>query len=524
MALGTELLGKAIISVKADTAQARAEIAKLSVEEQKAAKARVKAQEEANATMERSAQKYALWATASVAAFAIAGASVKKYEEHLKSLGSGGEAELRKIQTASETLSNAQNELQFAIARVALAAAPAAEALGAMATEIANIVDGIGGVINKVSGLIPGGSGTASFVGKWGGRAMFGAAGIGYGIYSDVTGGSTKQYATSAGFDYNEGNGPGQEEGREVIHPDVARGLGWIFVSGPDGGYWRPPTDAEKAEKEAKAKEHADAARRQAEIYANAWRAIQGDVDATSGNARGDGNLSGRSIRDFSNEELLAASGSSFGGADFDQFGEFEDIAKERLEGQTAERTAMERIVGPIEQFDMYAEGFGLIGSAAVSAYEAIVTGSEGAGAAIKKTIGAGMMALGKDMFVRSLQEGAWAIADLARGNFPGAKAHGIAAGLFFAGSVAAGKVASELGAGGSTAGASGGGRGNTYAAAGISGSSGGSGGGGTGAPTYIVLGDSFGYESQRSRDQRFRSALHTAGRSGAPSQGVQHS
>lgn len=510
MALGTELLGKAIISVKADTAQARAEIAKLSAEEQKAAKARVKASEEANAAMERSAQKYALWAAAGVAAFAIASASVKKYEEHLKSLGSGGEAELRKIQNASETLSNAQEELQFAIARVALAAAPAAEALGAMATEIANIVDGIGNLANKVTGMVPGGSGTAKFAGKWGGRAMFGLAGVGYGIYSDATGGSTQQYVTSAGFDYGEGNGPSQEEGREVIHPSVAKALGWRFITGPDGGYWRPPTDAERSEDEKRAQELADAAKRQAKIYADAWRSISGEIDVTSGKARG-GYVDDGLDAFLGREAAEAAKGANFG-----QFGEYEEIRTERLDASMAaakeiaasaaqRESLLESIFGPVEEFELYTTAWQGLESVVTAGFEAWIDGSKSVGAAMKEALHGFAKQLAGEALLQALRHGAYALGSLAFGDVKGATAHGISAAKWAGVAVAAGVVgkvtAPSQGAAGTSS--------NSYAAAGLGGPqpTGGSGG----SHNVFIIGDSLGYESPRSQAQRVRRSLDLA-------------
>lgn len=291
-------------------------------------------------------------------------------------------------------------------------------------------------------------------------------------------------------------------------------------MSGPDGGYWRPPTDAERAKKEAKAKEYGDAAKRQAEIYANAWRAIQGDIDATSGNARGDGNLSGRSIRDFSNEELLAASGSAFGGANLGQFGEYEDIRAERLDASIAaakelmaheeqDRSLLASVFGPIEEFDMYAAGFDLLKTASQSAFAAWIDGSMSAGEAFKKAAIDSLKANAVQLLGTGLTSVGTGIVHLAMGNpkGPGEIAAGAKA---IAQAAVVGGLARSLGGGGGSTGASSGSSSNSYAAAGIGGGPQPTGNTG-GTHNVFIIGDPLGYESPRSQAQRVRRSLDLA-------------
>lgn len=494
-----EILGKALVVVKGDTSHARAEIAKLSAEEQKAAKARIKAQEESNAAFERGQQRFALNAAGAAAGWALLAKGAKTYEEHLVSMGSAGEAELKKLRSATGALSDSQKNLEIAIGKLVVAAEPAARALAAMANELANIVTGIGNVIRKARDLAPDIPGVnAGSIGKWGGRVMFGAAGVGYGIYSDYFT-TPDQYVTSAGFDYNEGNGPYQEESRIQLSPAEWRARG--FVQQGDGT-WRKPTAAPR---------RAGRSAPMVNPYAAAGADIFGQIGATSGYS------SGRySQADLDLLGLGAEGGPNVAGPSpwasvaipqslLDQIDQ--TIVSLEADKLAKEKSAMERILGPIEQFDAYAAGFGAISNAAVSAYEAIVTGSESAGAAIKRVLGAEIMGIGKSMFVRSLQEGAWAVADLAKGNLPGAATHAKAGAMFLAGSAIAGTIAAGLGAGGSSGNAQG-----SYAAAGI--------GGGArtndrdqGIGLTVVMGDGLSDDSPRHIARRTRRNIDLARR-----------
>ena len=76
-----EVLGKALVVVKGDTSHARAEIAKLSAEEQKAAKARIKAQEDVNSAIDKGIQQYSLYGAAAATAFQIAKKGYDDYRD-----------------------------------------------------------------------------------------------------------------------------------------------------------------------------------------------------------------------------------------------------------------------------------------------------------------------------------------------------------------------------------------------------------------------------------------------------------
>ena len=177
--------------------------------------------------------------------------------------------------------------------------------------------------------------------------------------------------------------------------------------------------------------------------------------------------------------------------------------------------TFMERMLGPPEQFDVYATAWGTFESAVSSGYEALITGSESAGKAMKRIIGQSIMAEGSRMLIMALREGAMAVASLATQNYPAAAMHGKSALMFGAGAVAAGVAARARGAGGSSA----------SAGAGASGVGAG-GGSSDNAPrnTTIVLGHGWDDESPRQRAARLARANRKADGYEPRSRGVDYS
>jgi len=171
----------------------------------------------------------------------------------------------------------------------------------------------------------------------------------------------------------------------------------------------------------------------------------------------------------------------------------------------------MEKMLGPVDQFDAYATAWQGFEGAVTAGYEALVTGSESFGKAAKRVIGQTIMAEGSHMLVLALREGAQAIAALAGGNFAAAGTHGLAAAKFGAGAALAGVVAHSLGAGGSAtaagASAGGGAAGSSTTAA-----------DNTPRNTNIVLGHGWDDETNRQRAARFaRAQRQAASYEGAP-------
>ena len=188
-----------------------------------------------------------------------------------------------------------------------------------------------------------------------------------------------------------------------------------------------------------------------------------------------------------------------------------------KAQGDRKVTDIMERLFGSKEQFDVYATGWGMVKDAALSAYDAMVTGSESAGAAIKKALAGSIHGVGQKMFVRGLEETAEGVASLLF-NPAAAGQHFAAAGLFFAGSATAGAVASALGGGGGSAA----GRGSGASASGV-------GLGSRSAPntpinrTYVI-GDSFWYSSPRQQAAMFSSMDRRAQSFEPPPTGVAYS
>jgi uncharacterized phage infection (PIP) family protein YhgE len=117
---------------------------------------------------------------------------------------------------------------------------------------------------------------------------------------------------------------------------------------------------------------------------------------------------------------------------------------------KSRQATVLERMFGPLEEFDAYAESFGMLAGAATSAYDALVEGNMSAGDAMKAFLKDAIKGLGSRMLIRALEETAEGVASLASPlTAAAAPAHFKAAGLFAAGAVTAGLVASRMGGGG---------------------------------------------------------------------------
>jgi hypothetical protein len=117
---------------------------------------------------------------------------------------------------------------------------------------------------------------------------------------------------------------------------------------------------------------------------------------------------------------------------------------------KSRQSTVLERMFGPLEEFDAYAESFGMLTGAATAAYDALVEGNMSAGDAMKAFLKDAIKGLGSRMLIRSLEETAEGVAALSNPlTAAAAPAHFQAAGLFAAGAVTAGLVASRMGGGG---------------------------------------------------------------------------
>ena len=167
----------------------------------------------------------------------------------------------------------------------------------------------------------------------------------------------------------------------------------------------------------------------------------------------------------------------------------------------------LERIFGPISDFNAYAAGFKLLEDAVTSAFSAWVSGSKSFAAAIKDAIKQGVMANAIDMFAQAIKHGAYALGSLAFGDARGAATHAAAAAKFAAGAVVLGGFAKALGGGDTGSSASTGGGAAPIAGASAANQN------APGRPITVILGDEYGAESPRRRQQRAALALEQARR-----------
>jgi hypothetical protein len=172
----------------------------------------------------------------------------------------------------------------------------------------------------------------------------------------------------------------------------------------------------------------------------------------------------------------------------------------------SSNKSRLESMFGPLEEFNAYKAAFDALSGAASAAMSAWIDGSMSAGEAFKRFIGESLKAVASQMLVESLKHAAFAIGSAAFGDMGGAGKHAAAAVAFGAGAVIAGGAAKVLGSGGS-----GGGRPSAPAYSGPN-KEGYEGRGGV----TIVYGDQFADDSPRNRQRTARKlvgqALGTSG------------
>lgn len=174
-----------------------------------------------------------------------------------------------------------------------------------------------------------------------------------------------------------------------------------------------------------------------------------------------------------------------------------QSVADDAAAQRDARESYLAGIFGPVEEYDAYAAGFGIVSDSIGAMYSAIVTGSEPAGKALKRMIAQGLLAEGVDMQIKALKYGALAVGwAFTPGGQATAAGYAQTAAMLQAGAIAAGVAASALGAGGSTGGGSGGAR----SAQPLGGNPAEAGGGRNN--TTIVYGDSFANDSPRARQR----------------------
>jgi hypothetical protein len=193
-----------------------------------------------------------------------------------------------------------------------------------------------------------------------------------------------------------------------------------------------------------------------------------------------------------------------------------EDWQRRLGEQRTEKTNFLESTFGPIDEFNAYAEAFGMLTGGVTSAMDAWISGSMSAGEAVKKFIGTALKGLASQMAIEALKHGAYALGSLAFGDIGGAGRHAAAAAAFGAGAAAAAVAAKQMsssgssasggGGGGSSSGGSGGAGGSTSAPSGSA-----DGDSGKSRPVYILMGDSFSSDSPRMRSIRANEAMDKA-------------
>lgn len=215
----------------------------------------------------------------------------------------------------------------------------------------------------------------------------------------------------------------------------------------------------------------------------------------------------------FKERTGVGEEGLSHGQIEMIQAGQMKDVLQYAQEFLNQKHdNVFEKIFGKVDEINVYRDAFSSLKDGIVSGYEAMVKGNESFGAAFQKSVAQALLAEGSKMQILALENAAWALADLAVGNFAGAAHHGAAAAGFEAGAIAAGFAANALGVGGG-GGSSSGKSGGASAGGGSSSSSGSSGGssGGRGGGPIIVYGDSFADDSPRMRQLKAKKLIDLA-------------
>lgn len=507
-----DIAAKALIVVKADTSQAKAAIKDLSATEQKAAKERVEAQEKANAAYERSTQKFALYAAGGVAAFSILSSSLKKYEEHLKKLGPSGEAELKRINDATGSLTKSQDSLQISLGRVAAAAVPVIAQMASMADALAGVADAVGRIaaealslpgVKQVAGnawrLLPQGQllTAASYL-----RSQLGGGGVNEAAVKEQL----------AALD-------AEIEARRLAIEDLGplgggqSGMGSGGNASGSNPFWQGLGAAQKRKEDAKKRRSGPTA---GDPYGAAWRSVSGDIAATSGSYRGGGDLGYG--RDLTDAELLGLAGDAAGNDNLGRMGGDPleayrqrmdasiEAAKQMAGAQQQRESMLERIFGPVSEFELYTTAWQGLEAVVTAGLGAWIDGSQSAGEAMKTALHGFAKQLAGEAALQALRHTAFGIGSLAIGG----PLAGATAGGHFKAAAAWGGVALAAGIiGGNTRPSTGS---NANAAAGIGG--GRYGGSGTQQTSLtVVMGDSFAGDSPRYVARKTRRSMENARR-----------
>jgi hypothetical protein len=497
----TEIVSKQLAVLKADASQFKAEMKSAGAVEQKVMKDRLDGMEREIQTRERAGQKFGLYVAAAAAGWGILSSSVKKYEERLVSMGKSGESELKKLRDTTGELSRAQDNLQISIAKVAMAAAPAARALGDMANELANIVGGVASLLDS----IPGGGAVGTGL-KWSRRLANPTAMAGWALgeardrFGGTSGGVGAWFANREVDAFELVMSEMEAESAGGLTDDQQREVAMR--------QWAEQARLRKARADAAKGKRKRGGGPRVDPYAGASADIFGQIGATSGYSSG--RYSQSDLDEvFGMGSAPVASGMGWEGISVPASA-LENLKRLQEELIGDQRQSMlQRIFGDVSEFDTYATAFQGLEQVVTAGFSAWIDGSKGVGQAMKEALHGFAKNLAGEALLQALRHGAYALGSLAFGDIKGASTHGIAAAKWGAVAVAAGVVgkvtAPSAGAGGGSA--------NANAAAGIGYGGSRSGGEQAGYSVTIVQGDGFSDSSPRYVARRARRAMDLASR-----------
>ena len=171
-------------------------------------------------------------------------------------------------------------------------------------------------------------------------------------------------------------------------------------------------------------------------------------------------------------------------------------------------RNKLQQMFGTPDEMNLMMDALDGVSGAFGAMADAVISGSESAGAAFKKYLAGMLRSDAVHAAVQAVKEGAWALGSLALGDSKGAAMHGLAAAKWGTVAVLAGAGAFMLGGGGGGSGGGGGGGGGGGAGGGVY-AGGGSGGG---RDIIYVYGELGGDMSPRMMQARARRQLALAG------------
>jgi hypothetical protein len=195
--------------------------------------------------------------------------------------------------------------------------------------------------------------------------------------------------------------------------------------------------------------------------------------------------------------------------ADLDKF------TADGIRGQNTSKLA--KIFGPISDFNEYAAAFDTLSGSIKAGFDAWVSGSGSATAAIKKHFAGSVSAMASELFAKSIAWGATGVAEMFMPGMQGmGAAHLKGAAGMLAASITVGGIARQLGGGGGAAGggaSAGGGRAPSV--------TNGGGAGAMGGNYTVIVGDVWAADNQRKKDREVARAIRSADRELQGAQGV---